>query len=119
MQKEHTKSLDKCFMNICWKRGLQNQQRNCSSFKKVLERESILSLPCLFSPLTMYNKTIIGFGFCEMGNYQRLGKGYLLPRRSSFRISIPNLFAKIQNIVAQKANLDICCQLNSELIDQQ
>ena len=27
MQKEHTKSLNKCFINICWKRGLQNQQR--------------------------------------------------------------------------------------------
>ena len=42
--KEHVKSLNKCFMNICWKRGLQNseiarEKRNCSSFKKVLERE--------------------------------------------------------------------------------
>ena len=36
--------------------------------------KSILSLPCLLSPLTMYNKTIIGFGFCDMQNYQRFGK---------------------------------------------
>ena len=26
---------------------------------------------------------------------------------------LPKLFPKIQNIVLQKANLDICCQLNS------
>ena len=29
-----------------------------------------------FSPLEMYNKTIIGFGFCDMQNYQCLGKSY-------------------------------------------
>ena len=27
--------------------------------------------------LTMYNKAIIGFGFCDMQNYQSLGKSYL------------------------------------------
>ena len=27
--------------------------------------------------LTMYNKAIIGFGFCDMQNYQCLGKSYL------------------------------------------
>ena len=32
--------------------------------------------PCLFSPLTMYNYTIIGFSFCDMQNYQCLGKSY-------------------------------------------
>ena len=27
-------------------------------------------------PLEMYNKTVIGFGFCDMQNYQCLGKSY-------------------------------------------
>ena len=27
--------------------------------------------------LKMYNKAIIGFGFCDMQNYQSLGKSYL------------------------------------------
>ena len=40
--------------------------------------KSIHSLPCLLSPLTMYNKTIIGFGFCDMQNYQCLGQSYNL-----------------------------------------
>ena len=30
-----------------------------------------------FSPLEMYNKTIIGFDFCDMQSYQCLGKSYL------------------------------------------
>ena len=30
----------------------------------------------MFFPLEMYNKTIIGFGFCDMQNYQCLGKSY-------------------------------------------
>ena len=34
-----------------------------------------------FFPLKMYNKTIIGFGFCDMQNYQCLGKSYLLRLR--------------------------------------
>ena len=29
-----------------------------------------------FFPLKMHNKTIIGFGFCDMQNYQCLGKSY-------------------------------------------
>ena len=29
-----------------------------------------------FLPLEMYNKTIIGFGFCGMQDYQCLGKNY-------------------------------------------
>ena len=29
-----------------------------------------------FSPLEMYNKTIIRFGFCDMPNYQCLGRSY-------------------------------------------
>ena len=41
------------------------------------DKSEILSLPCLFSPLTMYDKTIIGFGFCDMQNYQCLRKSYL------------------------------------------
>ena len=52
-----------------------------SEIARVLRRfysnKSILSLPCLFSPLTMYNKTIIGFGYCDMQNYQCLRKSYL------------------------------------------
>jgi hypothetical protein len=31
----------------------------------------------LFIILQMYNKTIIEFGFCDMQNYQGLGKPYL------------------------------------------
>ena len=30
----------------------------------------------LFLFKTMYNKTIIGFGFCDIRNNQGLGKGY-------------------------------------------
>ena len=37
--------------------------------------KQLLELVC-FSPLEMYNKTIIGFGFCDMQNYQCLGKSY-------------------------------------------
>ncbi len=32
-------------------------------------------IACLFS-LEIYNKTIIEFGFCDMRNYQGLGKCY-------------------------------------------
>ena len=35
----------------------------------------------------MYNKTIIGFGFCDMQNYQRLGKSYLITLTSTLIIS--------------------------------
>ena len=41
--------------------------------------KSIISLPCLFSPLTMYNKTIIGFGFSDMQNYQCLASTLIIP----------------------------------------
>ena len=34
--------------------------------------------------LTMYNKAIIGFGFCDMQNYQCLGKSYLTRLRRDF-----------------------------------
>ena len=30
----------------------------------------------MVAPLEMYNKTIIRFGFCDMPNYQCLGKSY-------------------------------------------
>ena len=38
--------------------------------------KQLLNLSLWFSPLEMYNKTIIGFGFCNMQNYQCLGKSY-------------------------------------------
>ena len=70
MQKEHTKSLNKCFMNICWKKDCRTnrEKRNCSSFKKVLEREiySFVAM-FIFSAYTMYNKTIIGSVFVICG----------------------------------------------------
>ena len=48
MQKEHTKSLNKCFVNICWKRGLQNQQkRNCSSYLFFRYHAYFLRLQCI------------------------------------------------------------------------
>ena len=63
--KEHIKSLNKCFMNICWKRGLQNseiarEKRNCSSFKKVLGKRNLffryhvyfLRLQCIIKQLS-------------------------------------------------------------------
>ena len=53
--------------------------------------KSVLSLPCLFSPLTMYNKTIIGFGFCGMQIYQCLGKSYLPRLRLGWTLIIPHI----------------------------
>ena len=38
--------------------------------------KQLLNLSLWFSPLEMYNKTIIGFGFCDMQNYQCLDKSY-------------------------------------------
>ena len=49
----------------------------CIYFLFHFSNKSILSLPCLSSPLTMYNKTIIGFRFSDMQNYQCLSKSYL------------------------------------------
>ena len=34
--------------------------------------KQLLNLVYGFSPLEMYNKTIIGFGFCDMQNYHAL-----------------------------------------------
>ena len=36
--------------------------------------KQLLNLILWFSSLEMHNKTIIGFGFCDMQNYQCLGK---------------------------------------------
>ena len=38
--------------------------------------KQLLDLVFGFSPPEIYNKTIIGFGFCDMQNYQRLSKSY-------------------------------------------
>ena len=65
--------------------------------------KSILSLPCLFSALTMYNKTIIGFGFCDMQNYQCLGKSYL-PR---LRLA-DNSYLDIDNSAYHKTSSNNC-----------
>ena len=73
------KNIQSCSTSVSWifvGKGdcrTNREKRNCSSFKKVLERE-IYSFVTMF---TMYNKTIIGFGFCDMRNYQCLGKSYL------------------------------------------
>ena len=47
-QKEHTKSLNKCFMNICWKRGLQNQRRKV----KLQNHVYFLRLQCIIKQLS-------------------------------------------------------------------
>ena len=39
--------------------------------------KTIIEYSLWFSPLEMYSKTIIGFGFCDMPNYQCLGKSYI------------------------------------------
>ena len=51
------------------------------------QEESVKSIPCdgVFVAIyfkTMYNKTIIRFGFCDIRNNQGLGKCYQ-PRRSA------------------------------------
>ena len=38
--------------------------------------KQLLDLVFGFFPFEMYNKTINGFGFCDMQNYQCLGKNY-------------------------------------------
>ena len=38
--------------------------------------KQLLNLVYGFLHRKWYNKTIIGFGFCDMQNYQRLGKSY-------------------------------------------
>ena len=40
--------------------------------------KTIIEFSLWFSPLEMCNKTIIGSGFCDMQNYQCLGKSYQL-----------------------------------------
>ena len=62
---------------IRWHQWLAWQQHFSRYFLFHFPNKSILSLPCLFSPLTMYNKKIIGFGFSGMQNYQCLSKSYL------------------------------------------
>jgi hypothetical protein len=37
----------------------------------------------------MYNKTIIEFGFCDMQNYQGLGKAYLDLDNSAYHMQKP------------------------------
>ena len=47
-----------------------------SYFRLETYDKTIIELSLWFSPLEMYNKTITGFGFCDMQNYQSLGKSY-------------------------------------------
>ena len=39
-------------------------------------KKTIIGFSLWFSALEMYNKTIIGWGFCDMPNYQCRGKSY-------------------------------------------
>ncbi len=52
---------------------------------------------CLFF-LEMYNKTVTEFGFCDMRNYQGLGKCYQ-PR---FRRSADNTYLELDNSAKAK-----------------
>ena len=45
-------------------------------FRLEIYNKTIIEFSLWFSPLEMYNKAIIGFGFCDMQNYQCLGKSY-------------------------------------------
>ena len=45
-------------------------------FRLEIYDKTIIEFSLWFSPLKMYNKTISGFGFCDMQNYQCLGKSY-------------------------------------------
>ena len=45
-------------------------------FRLEIYDKTIIEFSLWFSPLEMYNKTITGFGFCDMQNYQCLGKSY-------------------------------------------
>ena len=38
--------------------------------------KTIIGFSLWFSPLEMYDKTIIGFGFCDMQDYQCPGMSY-------------------------------------------
>ena len=67
-----------------------------------------------FSPLEMYNKTIIGFDFCDMQSYQCLGKIYQ-PRPSARLITLTSTFdnsAYHKNIIhlmcAPEGNTEFC-----------
>ena len=46
-------------------------------FKTIIKQ--LLDLVFGFFPLEMYNRTIIGFGFYDMENYQCPGKSYYHP----------------------------------------
>ena len=45
-------------------------------FRLEIYDKTIIEFSLWFSSLGMYNKTIIGFGFCDMQNYQCRGKSY-------------------------------------------
>ena len=45
-------------------------------FRLDIYDKTIIEFSLWFSSPEMYNKTIIGFGFCDMQNYQCLGKSY-------------------------------------------
>ena len=45
-------------------------------FQLKIYSKTIIGFSLWFSPLEMYIKTIIRFGFCDMPNYQCLGKSY-------------------------------------------
>ena len=55
-------------------------------FQLEIYDKTIIESSLWFSPLKMYNKTIIGFGFCDMQNYQCLGKSYQITLTSTLII---------------------------------
>ena len=59
-------------------------------FRLEIYNKTIIEFSLWFSHLEMY-KTIIGFSFCDMQNYQCLGKSY------QSRLRLDNSYLKIDN----------------------
>ena len=79
-------------------------------FQLEIYSKTIIEFSLWLSPLEMYSRTIIGFGFCDMQNYQCLGKSYQ-PRLTSTLIILHITTTSSNNcllLAAYKIILGIC-----------
>ena len=72
---------------VCWLRKREKTERTWGKESVGTNFENILCRSEKERIRSMYNKTIIRFGFCDNQNNQGLGKGKPLPRPSVFWIS--------------------------------
>ena len=63
---------------VCWLRESEKTEKTWGIFTRLEINYQFLLLSWPFFFRSMYNKTIIRFGFCDIQNNQGLGKGYRL-----------------------------------------